>query len=135
MKNKELGKSTREDYRSFYMKEKTWEAICTSRGWGGRGSVARFAESINITRQYAHGLVNRTFGCSSNVMRKIIDLLGLKSGCWCHLFDKYNVKGIDPNHPLYNQMKTNGEVPYTEYSESAHLRSVDYKTETKKNEI
>ena len=113
------------------MKKKTWEAICAIRGWQGKGSAARFAEEINITRQYAYGIINGTFGCSSNVMRKIIDLVGIKESCWCHMFDKFNLKGIDPNHPIYNQAKFNGEVPYDPLSLSADLRAQDYKTETR----
>ena len=121
-----------ESYRSFYMKKTTWQAICFSRGWNGRGSVSKFAESINITRQYASGIVNGSLGCSSNVMRKIIDLLGIKRDCWCHLFDRYNWNGVDSNHPIFNALKLSGEVPYEPLSESAAFRSLDYPAETRK---
>ena len=126
-----LGFEQKEDYRSFYMKKRTWNAIKDSRGWSGRGEISRFAESINITRQYAAGIVNGSLGCSTNVMRKIIDLLGIYHGCWCQLFDRQNLNGVDYNHPRYNQAKYEGEVPYKEDSLSAEFRRVDYKTETR----
>ena len=121
-----------ETYRSFYLKKTTWQAICYSRGWKGRGSVTKFAESINITRQYASGLVNGSIGCSSNVMRKIIDLLGIKMDCWCHLFDRYNLNGVDSNHPIFNALKASGEVPYEPWSESATHRRLDYQAEERR---
>jgi hypothetical protein len=121
----------KEDYKSFYLKKKTWEAICSSRGWHGRGSITRFAEEIGVTRQYASGLVSGACGCSSNVMRKIIGLLGINKGCWCHLFEKNSTHGMHPNHPIVNQAKFMGEVPYQLYSPSAGLRSADYETEEK----
>lgn len=123
----------RDDYRSFYLKKKTWQAICASRGWSGRGSIARFAESINITRQYAAELVNQNIGCSTNAMLKIGAFLGIKHNeCLCQLFDRHREAGIGPDHPLYNSLKYIGETPYNSNSEMARLRSMDYETETRR---
>lgn len=122
-------KSHREDYRSFYLKKTTWEAIKISRGWPSYGAISRFAEEIRITRQYAADIVSCNCGCSSNVIRRIVDMLGIKEGCWCHLFDRTNMREVDPNHPIFNQMKYNGEIPYEKYSPSAEARSRDYSVE------
>ncbi len=125
--------SDREEYRSFYLKKSSWQAIQISRGWRKRGAISRFAEEIGITRQYASMIVNGKAGCSSFVMRKIKRLVGINGSCWCHLFEESRVDDVDPNHPIYNQAKYNGEVPYQEFSSSAELRNKDYKTEIKKN--
>lgn len=122
----------REDYRSFFLKKSTWDAIRISRGWPERGSISRFAEEIGVTRQYAADLVSCNCGCSSNVMRKIIDLLGIRDGeRWCHLFDKTNMRNVDNNHPIFNQAKYMGEVPYERFSISATLRESDYAVESR----
>lgn len=119
-----------EDYKSFYLKTSTWKAIIISRGWTRFGGVSRFAEAIGITRQYASEIVHQRCGCSSNVMRRIISLLGIKRGeHWCHLFDMTPDIDIDPNHPMFNMEKYNGVMPYSKYSSSAELRKKDYKVE------
>jgi hypothetical protein len=129
----------KEDYKSFYLRKSTWEAIRTSRGWYGRGATVRFAEALGVTRQYAWDIITQRCGCSSNVMRKIIALLGMDRPivikgqdhyqCWCVLFEMVCQREANPNHPIYNQMKYAGEVPYSKYSESANLRKRDYDTE------
>jgi len=119
----------KEDYRSFYLKKTTWDAIRISRGWTGKGAASRFSEAIGITRQYGSEIINQRCGCSSNVMRKIIDLLGIKDGCWCHLFDKNCMVDHDPNHPIYNEQKYMGEIPYSKYSPSADSRKKEYSVE------
>lgn len=119
----------REDYKSFYLKKTTWEAIRVSRGWKEYGSISRLAEELRITRQYATDIVHCNCGCSSNVIRRIVDLLGIREGCWCHLFDKTNLREASPNHPIFNQMKYDGEVPYERYSPSAEAKAGDYKVE------
>lgn len=129
----------KETYQSFYLRKSTWDAIRTSRGWHGRGATVRFAESLGVTRQYAWDLVTQRCGCSSNVMRKIIALLGMdrpikvrgldQYQCWCILFEMTPMRESNPNHPIFNEAKYKGEVPYSKYSEAANLRSRDYKTE------
>jgi plasmid maintenance system antidote protein VapI len=129
VRKKPTSQKQREDYKSFYLKKSTWDAIRISRGWGERGAISRFADELRITRQYAADLVRCNCGCSSNVIRRIVDLLGIKEGCWCHLFDKTNLREVDNNHPIFNQMKYNGEVPYERFSPSADARAKDYKVE------
>jgi hypothetical protein len=130
----------KEDYKSFYLRKSTWEAIRTSRGWYGRGATVRFAESLGVTRQYAWDLITQRCGCSSNVMRKIIALLGMDRPiiikgmehyqCWCVLFEMTCQREASPNHPIYNLAKYNGEVPYDKYSPAGQARARDYKVET-----
>jgi hypothetical protein len=128
-----------EEYRSFYLKATTWEAIKISRGYEGRGATSKFAAEINVARQYAADLVSNKVGCSSNVMRKVIALFGLDKPnakgshqCWCHLFDFDPLpEKVNYNSPKYNMAKFNGEVPYTQYSANAELRKNDMVVETK----
>lgn len=121
----------KEEYKSLYLKKRTWRAIKDSRGWHRRGSIALFAKCIGITRQYAGGLVNQELGCSTNAIRKIVDFLGIKKGeCWCHLFEMAREeKSINPDHPLFNFAKHAGEVPYKNNSLSSDLRKLDYDAE------
>ena len=128
-----------EEYRSFFMKPQTWEAIKISRGYEGRGSISRFAAEINVARQYATALVNNQVGCSSNVMRKIIALFGLDKlkanghhQCWCHLFDFDPLPDkTDYNNKKYNMAKMNGEIPYSRFSSSGEARKRDMIIEEK----
>lgn len=122
---------TKEEYKSFYLKKAVWEAIRIARNWQGRGSISRFAEELEITRQYAHLIVSGKAGCSSFVMRKIKRLLGINGSCWCHMFEENRADNVNPNHPIFNQAKYNGEIPYIRYSPSAELRAKDYETEHK----
>jgi plasmid maintenance system antidote protein VapI len=127
--------SGREEYRSFFIKKSAWEAIRALKGWHKRGSISRFAEELGITRQYASLIVGGKAGCSSFVMRKIKRLVGINGSCWCHLFEETRVDDVDLDHPIYNQAKYNGEVPYQRYSSSAELRDKDYKTEIRKKSL
>lgn len=104
----------REGYRTLYLKRSTWELIQLAHGWKGRGSVKAFADSIGVTRQYCSGLVTNTFGCSTNVLMAIKNLLGIRRGeCWCHLFDEKKID-VSDSHPILNQGKYMGEIPYKE---------------------
>jgi hypothetical protein len=72
-------------------------------------------------------------------MRKIVALLGMDRPiiikghehyqCWCSLFEMTCQREANPNHPIFNIAKYNGEVPYVKYSDAAELRSRDYETE------
>jgi hypothetical protein len=128
-----------EDYRSFYLKPTTWEAIKIRMGHEGRGSISRFADEINVARQYATDLVSNKVGCSSNVMRKVISLFGLdkpdskgNTQRWCHLFDFDPLPDkINYNSHKFNMAKMNGEIPYTQYSSSGEARKRDMNVEEK----
>ena len=121
----------KEDYRSFFLKKTTWDAIRYSRGWPERGAITRFATELHVCRQYAWDIVTQRTGCSTNVMNKIINILGLPhDACWCHLFDRVSMRNVDRNHPIFNQMKYQGEMPYSHLSPSANARRRDYNVES-----
>lgn len=124
-----------ESYESLYLKRKTWEALKSINNWPERGATSRLAEAIGVTRQYASGIVagNHEGGCgvSTNIAIRIKNLLGIRGGCWCHLFEERKAVGIDPNHPLFNKSKFDGVMPYREHSLSAEHRKLDYPAETR----
>lgn len=125
----------REGYRHLYLKRSTWELIQLAHGWSGRGSVKAFADSIGVTRQYASGLVTNSFGCSTNVQVMIKDLLGIKDDeCFCHLFS-IRRRNVSANHPIHNQSKYMGEIPYIEDSISAKFRRLDYPAESEQSTL
>lgn len=122
--------SNKESYSSIFLRRRTWGTLCALKRWYGRGAKSRLAETLNITRQHAGQIVERHRGVSTHTAMKIKRLLGIKDGeCWCHLFEEVNLDNLDPNHPLFNQAKYDGEKPYTAYSTSALLRRSDYATE------
>jgi hypothetical protein len=122
----------KEEYRSFYLKRDIWESIRKSKGWKQRGAATRLSEQLHITRQYAAMILSGTVGCSAFVMLKIKKFVGIPEGqCWCFMFDEIRVKDVDTNHPIFNEMKYMGEVPYEKYSPSAEFRKGSYKAETK----
>ncbi len=124
--------SKKEEYRSFYLKKEVWQAIRKSKGWPERGSATRLAEQLHITRQYAAMILSGAAGCSAFLMLKIKRFVGIPEGqCWCFMFDDIRVKGVDDNHPIFNQLKYGGEVPYGRYSLSGEFRKKEYHAETK----
>lgn len=123
----------REGYRHLYLKKSTWQLIQLAHGWKGRGSVKAFGDAIRVTRQYASGIVTNSFGCSTNVLMAVKNLLGIRRGeCWCHLFDEKKID-VDDNHPLWNDSKFRGEKPYIKDSLSASFRRLDYPAESEQD--
>lgn len=122
------------NYNHFYLVPEKWEAIRKSRGWAKRGAASRLAENLNprCTRQFTAMVINETCGCSSSFMAAYVDLVGIPEGqCWCHLFRRRRTKNIDTNHPIFNQLKYDGEIPYEKYSLSGEFRKGSYGAETK----
>jgi hypothetical protein len=125
--------SKKEEYRSFYLKKEVWQAIRKSKGWPERGSATRLAEQLHVTRQYAAMILSGTVGCSAFLMLKIKKFVGIPEGqCWCFMFDDIRIRDVDSNHPIFNELKYMGEVPYDKYSLSGHFRKNSYHAEVKK---
>lgn len=119
----------------LYLKKETWKYICKLQGWK-KGKYTKFAKCLNCTRQYAAGLAQGRFSFDNPTFLANTILLaqGRLDGEWTHLVEfRIKVRDVDPNHPMFNIAKYNGQIPYTEYSLSADFRNkMDYKVETEK---
>jgi len=130
---RDFPKSKKEEYRSFFLKKEVWEHIRKSKGWKVRGAATRLSEQLNVTRQYAAMILSGTVGCSSFMMLKLKRFVGIPQGqCWCFMFDDIKVKDCDSNHPVFNELKYMGEVPYEKYSPAGEFRKKSYQVEIKK---
>ena len=122
------------NYHHFYLTPDKWEAVRKAHGWPKRGAASRLAENLNpiCTRQFTVMIINETCGCSSSFMAAYIDLVGIPEGqCWCHLFRRKKTRHVNTNHPIFNQLKDDGEIPYEKYSIAAISGRHGYETETK----
>lgn len=121
-------------YSHFFLAPENWEAVRKTKGWAKRGAASRLAENLNprCTRQFTAMVINETCGCSSSFMAAYVELVGIPEGqCWCHLFRRRKTRHVNTNHPIFNQLKDNGEMPYEKYSVAAISGRHDYETETK----
>ena len=88
------------------------------------------AEALGITRAYVSMLAARRVSVSHNVILRLAYLLGnLRGNWWIHYEIVNSGEPVDPDHPLWNEEKYQGRIPYSRYSSSAELRSRDYKVE------
>jgi transcriptional regulator with XRE-family HTH domain len=90
------------------------------------------AEALGITRAYVSMLAARRVSVSHNVILRLAYLLGSVSGKWWVHYEIVNSgEPIDPDHPIWNQEKYQGRMPYGRFSSSAELRKKDYKVEVR----
>ena len=88
------------------------------------------AEVLGITRAYVSMLAARRVSVSQNIIMRLAYLLGnLRGNWWVHYEIVDSGEPVDHNHPLWNNEKYQGRMPYNRYSSSAELRSRDYKVE------
>lgn len=88
------------------------------------------AEALGVTRAYVSMLAARRVSVSQNVIMRLAYLLGnLRGNWWIHYEIVNSGEPVDPDHPLWNEDKYQGRMPYSRYSSSAELRSRDYKVE------
>lgn len=90
------------------------------------------AEALGITRAYVSMMSKRRVSVSHNIILRLAYLLGSIQGKWWIHYDIIDSgEPIDPDHPLWNEEKYQGRIPYNRYSSSADLRNRDYKVETR----
>ena len=99
------------------------------KGWH---TDSEMAKALGLTRQYVSMMKKGRVNVTHTVITRLAYQLGNINGSWWSPFeiiDRGEV--VDPNHPLWNEDKFRGRVPYAYASDSALLRSKDYKTEKK----
>ncbi len=103
------------------------ETIKKAKGWQ---TDREMATALGITRAYVSMMSKGRVSVSQNVIIRLAYLLGsIRGKWWVHYEIVDSGEPVDSNHPLWNQEKYQGRLPYSRYSSSAELRSRDYKVE------
>lgn len=102
--------------------------IMIVKGWK---TYTQVASSLGFTRQYISMLADAKISVSVEFMSRLALCLGNLRDNW-HVHYELAPRGnFDDNHPVWNQEKYNGKVPYTDISPTADLRNKDYPVEKK----
>lgn len=108
------------------------EAIVTIRRAKGWRTDREMAEALGVTRAYVSMMAARRVSVSHNIILRLAYLLGSIRGNWWIFYEIIESgEPVDRDHPLWNEDKYQGKVPYNRYSSSADLRSRDYEIETR----
>jgi hypothetical protein len=113
------------EYRIIF-KKGAIEAIKRVKGWRTDAEMAR---ALGLTRAYISMLHKTKVGVSSTVITRLAVCLGNVRGNWWEHYQIAPWGVTDFNHPIYNEEKYTGRIPYDHFSLSADLRNRDYKTE------
>ena len=101
--------------------------IKRAKGWGSDSEMAR---ALGVTRQYISMMSKGRVNVSHTVITRLAYQLGNVNGKWWlhfEIIDRGEV--VEQNHPLWNEEKYQGCIPYAFGSVSASLRSKDYEVE------
>lgn len=106
------------------------DAMITIKRAKGWHTDREMAEALGVTRAYVSMLAARRVSASHNIILRLAYLLGNIHGNWWVFYEIIDSgEPVDSNHPIWNQEKYEGKIPYTRFSSSAELRNKDYKTE------
>jgi hypothetical protein len=104
-------------------------AIQTIKEIKGWKTDAEMSRALGVSKSYICGLKKQTFGVTSTVITRIAHATGNVEENW-HIF--YDLKFLGfrmSSDPKWNNLKYNGEMPYSWKSKSAALRNKDYGNE------
>lgn len=103
------------------------ETIKRAKGWVTDSDMAY---ALGITRAYVSMMSKRRISVSHTIILRLAYLLGNLRGNWWIFYEIVNTgEAVDFNHPLWNEDKYHGRIPYDYFSSSADLRSQDYVVE------
>jgi len=105
------------------------EVIKKVKGWRTDAEMAR---ALGLTRAYVSMLHKTRVGVTSTVITRLAVCLGNVNGNWWQHYQIAPWGVTDLDHPVYNQERYMGRMPYNQYSPMAELRNRDYETETRK---
>jgi transcriptional regulator with XRE-family HTH domain len=87
------------------------------------------ARALGLTRAYISMLNKTRVSITATVITRLAAQLGnIEDNWWIH-FEIVPWGVSDPNHPVYNQEKHSGRIPYAQFSSNAQERKQDYKVE------
>ncbi len=102
------------------------ELIRDAKGWKTDAEMAR---ALGLTRAYITMLRRTKVSVSSTVITRLAAQLGNTDRNWWIHFEIVPWGVPDLNHPVWNQEKFMGRVPYDRFSLSANFRGLDYRAE------
>ena len=113
-------------YLKLVFKAGAVETIKHAKGWKTDADLAR---ALGVTRAYVSMLAKRRVSVSHNVILRLAYLMN-NTASWWHFYEIVDTgQPVDPNHPLWNEEKYQGTIPYRAYSSSAEARKEDYQVE------
>jgi hypothetical protein len=104
------------------------ESVMQLKGWR---SYTQMADALGYTRQYISFLAGGGKASDDFICRLTV-ALGNNADNWHEPFTVIPARKVPDNHPLWNQAKYEGKIPYQPFSPTATERAKDYKVETKK---
>lgn len=107
------------------------DSIKQAKGWK---SDAEMARNLGITRQYVSNLKNKRAYVTHTVIIRLAILLGnIHSNWWIfyEIVPSHKIK--NNNHPAYNLMKHDKQLPYSKTSAASIMRSLDGEVEVQEN--
>ncbi len=115
----------KETIQMEYMLVFKQEALDTIKRAKGYKTDAELARSMDFTRQYLCSLRKRKTACTHEVVLRTAIILGDTQGKWWNHFEIIKVGLYNPDHQKWNQLKNQGQQPYTKRSIMAELRAKD----------
>lgn len=128
-KSKEVLPNPNYEYRIIF-KNGAVETIKRAKGWH---TDAQMARALGLTRQYVSMLHRTKVNVTSTVITRVAAQMGNTESNWWIYYDIVPWGLVDRRHPVWNQAKYMGEMPYNEFSSSAELRKQDYRVESEKD--
>lgn len=113
------------EYRIVF-KKNAIDTIQRAKGWR---TLAEMARNIGITRSYLSMLKSTRVQVTATIISRIAVAMGNVNDNWWIYYDIIPYGVLDYNHPVWNQEKYMGRVPYERYSPSCESRSLDYSAE------
>jgi len=106
------------------------DSVGTIKNVKGWRTDREMAEALGVTRAYVSMMAARRVSVSHNIILRLAYLLGSIRGNWWVFYEIIDSgEPIDRDHPLWNNEKYEGRIPYSRYSSSADVRAADYKVE------
>lgn len=119
------------EYRIIF-REGAIQTIMRAKGWKNQSQMAA---ALGITKAYLTMLNHTKAQVTSNVITRVATITGNVNENWWIFYDIVPRGLPDPNHPVWNQEKAAGRIPYDKYSISAELRKQDYAVEQVGREV
>lgn len=94
---------------------------------------AEFARALQLTRAYVCLLKAKKAKVTDTVITRVATITNNHDRWWVHFELEAHQRPLNSNHPMYNNEKYMGRMPYEKYSQSAEFRKNDYDAETKNN--
>lgn len=108
------------------LKKDAWDNLKKAKGWK---TYQDGASAMGLTRQSLYMADKTRVQVGPDLISRWAACVGNINGNWWIHFELIPDGVEDPNHPKWNNLKHNGEIPYTKYSIAAEFRKNEYSVE------